>query len=168
MHYGVNEVDINGDGVKDMIVKVRWDNMNAHSFDKYLVAVRVTTDDEGEKGLIEVPLGELYTYQFMASETADCADDSAYEPNQITSYKFELDKRGWLRVTEYNRSTPEGFFDQEHRTSLAEVTTYKLVDSFKGENGGEPGMPHFYLKKAKTKLTKKKYCDMRDAINAGE
>jgi hypothetical protein len=154
LHYGANSVDINGDGVPDLIVKTRWENMNAHSFDKYLVAIHLK-DKFYDREYYEVPLGDTFDYSFANFESADCLNKDII--SQI-DYKFELDK-GWLKVTRYERIG----WDDHSDVYPVKIMTYRLTDSGKeGERG--VGDPLFYLKLVDTQMARKKYCDVKDLM----
>ena len=152
LKYGVNEVDINGDGVKDMIVRVRWDNLNAHSFDKYLVMIRLDGEDY-RRGVYEVPKGRDYDYAFRTGEGADC---------DLAAYKFELDKHHLLKVTQYSKfMTTESFCDATPVT----IKTYLLTDGVKEDGMASWGTPPFYLKEIKKVTTKRLYEDAHMAMD---
>lgn len=141
LHYGVNHIDINADGVMDVILKVRWENGNAHSFDKYMVALSYGNV------FLEVPLGDSAKYEFRNEEGADCI---------VEDYSFRKDDKGWLVVTEYRREFGKSYMDFQK----VEITTYKLVE----ETDPIPGFPLYFLKPALKQVTKKKYCDVRELM----
>lgn len=167
LKYGANMVDINNDGVLDLITKIRWDNGNAHSFDSYTIGVQFSRDEEKDV-FYAVPLEQDFRkMHFYNGEFASCTpDESPYEINQSTGYRFELNKKGWLQVTKFSRPTDEGY-GVEAPVSIA---TYFLTDVLI-ENADEPEvkwMPtdaRFYLKKVKETVTKKKYCDVQVLMN---
>lgn len=147
VHYGVNEVDINGDGVKDMIVRSRWENGNAHSFDRYLVMVRLSGKDYPQ-GVYEVPKGTEWDYKFMTSEGADCLR---------TGYRFELEQN-MLVVTQYSLDGGKQSFCEAQRMA---VTTYKLTDNSIMEESVAP----FYLRKISIKKSLRKYDNVINFIH---
>lgn len=156
LHYGANSVDINGDGVPDLITKVRWNNGNAHSFDKYLISVqvrdgyrRVGDEKQTDAVMEEVPLGDGYKYDFMTQEGADCV---------LADYVFSLNKQKQLVVKYYEREFGESFEDKMPVT----VTTYSLTDSAKENKMAEWGVAPLYLKKVTGKKLTKRVCDVRD------
>jgi hypothetical protein len=165
IHYGVNEVDINGDGVKDLIVRVRWDNMNAHSFDKYMIALRLDKEDLGEPVSYDVPIGKTAPYNhplMMTEEGMDCVtkDDRAIH----SGYVFSLNDKGYLEVKEFNR-----IWKEPADAYPVEVTTYRLTDAstdsrIDEEIGVLPGDPSWYLKEVKKVRLKRKVCDVRELM----
>jgi hypothetical protein len=145
LHYGANEVDINGDGVKDLIVKLRWDNGNAHSFDRYLIGVYL--DGEWyDRGFYEVPKDTLDSdYRFHTTEGADCLR---------VGYKFWLDSKHVLMVKRYMLEEGHTYYcEAEHGTE----TTYRLTDITKETSEDFAGFPPVYLKKIKEIPFRKKY-----------
>lgn len=159
--YGANEIDLNNDGVKDLIVRVRWDNLNAHSFDKYLVALRLGKESGEEPVLYDVPIGKSAGYDhplLMTEEAADCAtkDDKTIH----LGYMFSLDKRGYLQITEFNRIEKEPADNYP-----VEVTTYRLTHAgVDKEIGVLPGDPIWYLKEVKEVRAQRRVCDVRELM----
>jgi hypothetical protein len=150
LEYGVNNVDINADGLDDAIVKSRWENGNAHSFDRYLILAQLK-GEHNLHGFYEIPLGDRVNYSFTTSEGADCI---------LTDYKFAKKKSGLLEVTKYTRNHGENYASDEHVT----ITTYVFADSIKDEDFSI-GFPVFYLKETNETVTDKKYCNVRDLMN---
>ena len=148
LNYGANPVDINGDGKLDLIVKVRWENGNAHSFDKYLISI-LQKDGYGNPQFIEVPLGESAKYSIRSYEGADCI---------LTDYKFEIDNNKRLKVTKFARDFGKSFFDKQPVT----ITTYLLKYAHEEYELVTPGQPNFYLKQVSETKTKQNYCDVRN------
>lgn len=150
LEYGVNNVDINADGLEDIIVKSRWENGNAHSFDRYLILAQLK-GKHNLNGFYEIPLGDSANYSFTTSEGADCI---------LTDYKFAKNESGFLEVTKYARNFGESYASDEHVT----VTNYIFADSIKDEEFSI-GFPILYLKKMSEAVTDKKYCNVRDLTN---
>lgn len=152
LHYGVNEVDVNGDGVQDMIVKARWENFNAHSFDRFLIMIKLK-DSYLDRDYYEVPLGNDSNYMFVTAEGMDCvsADDRAMH----VMYRFERDKQHRLMIYKYARhwlKPADNYFVDEILYVL-----HRNQDSDWG--------PPYSLQKKWQKRLKKKVCDVRDVVN---
>jgi hypothetical protein len=150
--YGTTEVDVNADGLNDMIVKTRWHNGNAHDFDIYKVALQ-TKDEQGHIEYQEVPLGPTFPYLFATTEGSDCVtdDDRAFH----TAYTFKLDAKGMLNVEKYQRR-----WKHPAPAYPIEVTTYRLT----GSEGDTVGVAPVYLKKISTQKRPGQFCDIRDAM----
>ncbi|MBI1363163.1 MAG: hypothetical protein GC134_04190 [Proteobacteria bacterium] len=158
MHYGVNDVDMNGDGVDDIIVKSRWENGNAHSFDRYLALINCK-DELCREGVYEVPLGLMEKGSFVTSEGAGCASESPNGLSQLTDYTFEKDENGLLVITKYARDFGENYSSKMPVT----ITSYKFSDALK-EGEMSIGLPRFYFKEVSKRTTEDKYCNVRDLI----
>jgi hypothetical protein len=150
LEYGVNTLDINADGLDDVIVKSRWENGNAHSFDRYLIMAQLK-GEHNLNGFYEIPLGDRVSYSFTTSEGADCI---------LTDYKFAKNKSGFLEVTKYARNHSESYASDEYVI----ITSYVFADSIKDEDFSV-GFPILYLKKTNETVTDKKYCNVRDLMN---
>ena len=150
LEYGVNTIDINADGLDDIIVKSRWENGNAHSFDRYLILAQLKGEHNLD-GFYEIPLGDRSSYIFTTSEGADCI---------LTDYKFAKNESGLLEVTKYARNFGKNYASDEHVT----VTNYIFADSIKDEDFSI-GFPILYLKKMSEDITDKKYCNVRGLMN---
>lgn len=148
LEYGVNKVDINADGVDDMIVRTRWENMNAHSFDRYLIAVTLDGPEYSGAKVYEVPLGDNSDYRIQTNEGADCLR---------VGFVFRLDGKGMLEVVKYRLEAGVETYCEPARMT---TTTYRLRPN---PDGGF-GIPYFYLKQVRTTTSSKKYDDVSGFI----
>lgn len=90
LDYGVNRVDINADGVEDMIVRTRWDVNSAHSADRYFVAVALKGGPGGMPiAYYDVGFEQDNSTAFFTSEGADCV---------LSGYVFRLNKKRMLEI----------------------------------------------------------------------
>ena len=147
IHYGANQIDINADGLQDVILKTYWDNGNAHSFDRYMIALN------NGGSFLEIPLGNDAKYSISTSEGASC---SSADISYLADYSFRLDEKGWLELTKFRRGAGEHYGDPQSVT----VTTYKLVKN----PCPLPGFPLSFLKPVKKYVTREKYCDVRELM----
>lgn len=148
LNYGPNVVDINADDAPDLIIRTRWENFNAHSFDRYLVMVRLNGPDYPH-ALYEVAKDDQGPdYTFHTTEGADCTR---------TAYTFSLDSKGMLTVTRYMLEAGKNTYCEP---SPLTVTTYHLTDSVKEQGMPLPGLTPYYLKKVKETVTQKRYADV--------
>ena len=142
LHYGVNEVDINGDGVKDVIVKARFDTGTAHSYDTYIVMIKLPKEERHDQEYFKVPREETGNgFDLDTAEGADCI---------VRDYKFELDAKHQLLVTRYDRDAGTQWCGAGKVT----ITTYRLLDTSAIQFDAQPP---FILQKVKEKRTLKKY-----------
>lgn len=143
--YGPNRVDINADGVPDLIVRTRWDVVSAHSADMYLIAVAHQPD-----GYDVVGTETDNTTMLATSEGADCV---------LSGYVFRLNSKKMLEVDYYKREMGESYSDSRPVT----VTTYQLANREQVDLGGI-GLTPYYLKKVHERVTKERYCDVRELM----
>ena len=145
---GVNQQDLNADGVPDLIIRTRWDVMSAHSADKYLIAIATSTDEEGfPKGYYDVGLEQDSNPIFWTSEGADCI---------LSGYKFRLNQHKILEMEYYKRDFGENYADSQPVT----ITTYRLTNRHGAALGGI-GLTPAYFEQIAVRRTLKKYCDVR-------
>lgn len=148
LDYGVNMVDINADGVDDMIVRTRWENMNAHSFDRYLIAVTLNGPAYSGAKVYEVPLGDDSDYRIQTNEGADCLR---------AGFAFSLDGNRMLKVVKYRLEAGVETYCEPARMT---TTTYRLRPN---PDGGF-GIPYFYLKQVRMKTSSQRYEDVSGFI----
>lgn len=151
--YGANSMDINADGIPDLIVRARWENWNAHSFDRYFIMVRLKDEQYYPNEYYEVAMGDNGAdYQFHTTEGADCL---------VVGYTFSLDAKGMLVVKRYMRDPGvEQYCEPRHVT----ITTYRLTDSLKEQGLGLPGLTPYYLKSVHKYRTWRKYEDVKELM----
>lgn len=148
LEYGVNKVDINADGVDDMIVRTRWDVESAHSADKYMLAIAYGGNkDYLPKGYYDVGFEQDNAKVFWTSEGADCV---------LSGYVFRLNAKKLLEMDYYHRDFGESYADSQPVT----VTTYRLAEREDAALRGM-GLTPYYLRKVGEHRTSKKYCDVR-------
>ena len=157
--YGATHVDVNGDGVDDVITRFHWDNMNAHSYDEYTVAVMA----DGKPLLVPfgMDVSKKKRYHFQTFQGAECV---------LKGYKFEL-KQDVLHVIQYERRLGESFADAQPVT-VTEYVLQHIADEnlYAGEmeNGSVikrlSGDPIFFFKEVNQYVTDKKYCDARKVM----
>src|SRR5260370_10887204 len=54
LHYGVNRVDFNNDGVEDLVILARRENFNAHGFDVVTFYSNEPRDQQGHLGIVSI------------------------------------------------------------------------------------------------------------------
>ncbi len=146
--YGVNSMDINGDGIDDMIIRTRWDVSSAHSADKYSLAVSYGGNGAFiPKGYYDVGFQEDNSRILWTSEGADCV---------LSGYVFHVNKGKALEIDYYHRDWGEGYADTQPVT----ITRYRLTDRHNEALEGM-GLTPYFLKKIKERRIMKKYCDVR-------
>jgi hypothetical protein len=143
LKYGVNTPDLNADGIADLIVRTRWETMNAHAFDRYMVALTLPATATPDIHIYEVPLGTDAQRRIQTNAGAECLR---------TGYVFALNAEAMLEVTEYRLKPGETTYCEP--TPLT-TTTYRLTAS-----GGDVGLPYFYLRQVKVSTSREQYTDV--------
>ncbi|MDD9911559.1 MAG: hypothetical protein OXR68_01420 [Alphaproteobacteria bacterium] len=155
-HYGANFVDINADGKDDLIVKTRWENTNAHSYDKYTFAIRENKKDDD--GLEQSIFYEVFLDEegngLTTSEGADC---------MLVGYQFKT-KDGVLEFTKYERPLGEGYIDKQPVTK----TKYSLVSTVAKQGAVYPGDPLWFFEKESELVTDSKHCSVHEVWEQGD
>jgi hypothetical protein len=140
--YGLTLLDLNADGEQDIILRTRWENGNAHSFDRYTLAI-VQTSTAGQHITHEVPLAESSQSRIQTNEGAECLR---------TGYVFRLNNERRLEVVEYRLT--EGVQTYCEAT-LMTTTLYRLEHT-----EGEVGLPPFYLRQIEQKRSSERFTDV--------
>ncbi len=143
--YGVNRLDVNADGIPDMILRTRRDNFTAHSFDRYTILVTLPNRDH-PASIYDVPIGTGPKSDFHTTEGADCLR---------TGYTFERDSNGILVVTRYMLEEGDRFYCEP--TPLT-VTTYKLT------SGTDELIAPYYMKQTGERIVRKTYEDVSGLV----
>jgi len=147
LKYGANLIDLNADGLQDIVLKMYWDNSNAHSSDTYMIALNAGGT------FLEIPLGDDAKYSITTTEGASClGQDISY----LRDFSFRKNETGWLEVTEFRRGFGKSYGDSQSVT----ITTYKLVKN----PDPLPGFAVSFLKPIKKYVTREKYCDVRELM----
>lgn len=143
LNYGANSLDLNADGQTDLIVRTRWDNNNAHSYDRYTVAI------QNKQGVfVEVAVNGLKD-GLSTFEAADCEtkDDASWH----TYLSFELDVYGKIVLKRYSNAMMGG--------KASDVTLDRYV--LREDRTGEVGTANYALiKETSEKLSA--VCDVRE------
>jgi hypothetical protein len=142
-------LDLNADGAQDMILRTRWENGNAHSFDRYVIAI-VQTNPNGRQIVHEVPLGAASQYRIQTNEGADCLR---------TGYVFRFNAARRLEVVEYRLADAVETYCE---ATAMTTTLYRLAHA-----DGEVGLPPFYLKQIQQTTSAQAYADVSSFITLG-
>ena len=151
---GVNEIDINGDGLKDLIV-IRWrENYNAHGFDIVTFYLQFKSDVRPKDKWRLVPFfnetGVSEKTDFSTEMGADCilCDIRVVRPASPKKAPVTI----VIGVRDFGESYAE----------KASVTF--IVYELRYNKEGDPGKPPYYFQRTKTIPGRNKYCDINDAF----
>jgi hypothetical protein len=151
---GINEIDINGDGLKDLIV-IGWrDNFNAHGFDIVTFYMQFKRDVGPKDKWHLVPFvpesGVTDKNYFTTAMGADCI------LSDLRVIRPRSPKKAPVTIVIGVRDFGESYADK------ASVTF--VVYELRYNKEGSPGNPLFYFQKTKTIPGQDKYCDINDAF----
>lgn len=152
LHNGPNDIDLDGDGIKDEIFVAWRDNENAHGYE-HIIFYRKTADKEHAWEL--VPLfnrqGDIDEDSLRTNLGADCALGAVVviETNA---------KNSPVALVVANRELGKSFADAAH----VSFSYYELTRN----EDGIPGWPLIYWKVARTIDSKRDYCDVKDALRS--
>lgn len=143
---GLNEIDLDGDGTRDAVVKAWRENFNAHGFFAYAFYQRtpkgewnvIPLEHEGDAGL---QIG------FDTSMGADCT---------LRDLRLYRARGGGVRLVVAAREFGDSYADSRPVT----FTWYAL----KRNEDRTPGRPALYFARLDTETTKRRYCDVGEAI----
>ena len=157
INYGANNIDINADGIDDLIVKSRWENGNAHSFDRFYTALA----SQWSKGqLYEVSVSKTgydAPHFFETRENVGCLSSELAHTVKIV---FEKQNNGKIVAKKFFLES--GSY-AEKRSAFMEI--YHLTDTVEEFGmGGNIGAGLHFWKKGEVIHLKGKYCDVKKEI----
>ncbi|MDV7341806.1 hypothetical protein RYZ26_19580 [Terasakiella sp. A23] len=152
LNYGINSIDLDGDGKAEHVIKSWRENFNAHGYHAYLYL----EDRKSHQGQITssitvlAPEKGLHRDMARSSEGADCT---------VTDYiLIKKNDDQALELLKTSRPTTNGYGGKH----IVTFEFYKLTRN----DEGIPGDPHRYWQRYKTITSKQKYCDVHNAVKA--
>ncbi len=152
LSYGANPVDINNDGINDLVFLARRENFNAHGFDVVTFYIQTPRKDKVIKPWNIVPLFKenKESLTFGVSGGADCV---------LNDFRFLKPKKGTQSLLiRAERDTLASFYEDN--------TVNFHYYAFEENSEGEPGVPLVFFKFQKTIKSKHKYCDVNQAFRS--
>lgn len=151
---GPNQIDLNGDGKKDLIFIAWRENYNAHSYSLFTFYIHFPDENRPEKQWLLVPFfdekGAPKKESLSTEEGADC---------------FLQDIRVLRSTSQKNMPVIVIVGKREYGDSYADEASVKfVVYELKQNKEGVPGEPPFSFEPKKTIKGKKKYCDINAAF----
>lgn len=156
LNYGANYIDINNDGLEDLIVKMRHENGNAHSYDTYVIAINTGHAYQ------TVPLGFPNEVKIQTVEGAGCVVETSNGISHLVDFEFNLTSDNNFEIKRYERPQGSGYGDIKPIT----ITSYNLVDEVKEYGALTVGVPQFYMKEINREITEKEYCHVYEVLSS--
>lgn len=150
---GINSIDLNGDGVQDMVIKSRRENYNAHGKSIYHFFVELKSSDGATEKWNLVPFTEgspKERHGLGTHEGADCVLGEIRLVRDTGRLEFPL------IVIYADRKLGESYV-------ATETVTFSVYE-LKHNHEGIPGWPTFYFERRNVTEAKRKYCDVNDAF----
>jgi len=158
LKYGVNTIDINADGLDDVIVKSRWENGNAHSFDRFYTVLA----SKWMKGqLYEVPVGKTgydAPHFFETRENVSC-----HSSELAHTVKIVFEKQASGEVVAKKFFLENGRYSEERSAFMKIYHLTNTIEEF--GIGGNIGAGLHFWKKGDVINLEGKYCDVKKAIS---
>ena len=149
MENGINYIDLDGDGYKDIIVSGHRHNVTAHAFQVYTIYIYSPLKFEGKTfkwqivAIDDKEKGE--TYMITTNEGADCV------LRDIRLAKLKDDNKYYLIIAE--RLPTKTYIDRE-------FVIFKFYKLYRDELENR-----YIYKKVFEKRSNKKYCDVNEAFS---
>jgi len=154
---GPNEIDLNGDGIKDLVFVAWRENYNAHGFDLltfYLNASDLRYEGERKEQWLLIPFFNEKGVQDMTSYSSEMGADCIL--SDIRILRSKASDRAPVMVVIGAR---------EFGKSYADSASVKfIVFELRHNKEGMSGAPPFYFQKTRIIPGKKKYCDINEAF----
>lgn len=151
---GSNEIDINGDGLKDLIFIAWRENYNAHGFDMFTFYLQVTSDIRPKEKWYLVPFFDEKGVPNKTSLTTAMGADCVL--SDIRVIRPVSPKNAPVTVVIGTRDFGESYAD--------EASVKFLVYELRHTEEGLPGEPPYYFQQSKTIPGQGKYCDINKAF----
>jgi hypothetical protein len=148
---GPNEVDIDGDGEKDLVFVGRWENYNAHSSNEFAFYAHYRDQYLPELKWYVVPFFDkrgALQIDLRTQEGADC---------------ILRDIRILSPASENNRPVTVIVGTRDFGKSFADSASVRFI-VYELMRGGVPGFPPLYFQEKQTIKVKTKYCDINAAF----
>jgi hypothetical protein len=151
---GTNEIDINGDGLKDLIFIAWRENYNAHGFDIFSFYLQFKSDIRPKEKWYLVPFfneSGVPSREYLGTEMgADCI------LTDLRVIRPRSPKNAPVTIVIGARDFGESYADK------ASVTF--LIYELRYNKAGSPGAPPYYFQQAKTIQGQNKFCDINEAF----
>ena len=143
---GINLIDINADGMKDIIFSASYDNNTSHPSQTINVFVK---NKHGGYNIVPYPEASGFTWADVSLSAST---------TKIYDYKLIKSRNKYFMVS------AEKFITAKNNGDITDLTRVKMNRYIIVEGGNDPGIPAFQWNQAGSYVTKEKYNDVDDAL----
>ncbi|CAI1792186.1 carbapenem self-resistance protein CarG family protein [Serratia plymuthica] len=144
---GINMMDVNGDGFKDIVIYAKFDNNTSHPSNTMTIFIK---NKNGEYNIVPVPSDAGFSW-FDFSLSASTI--------KITGYELYKKAHGYFVISAYKLTGKENGEDVSDDLPV-KFSRYDIKI-----NNESPGAALFYWDLTKVYVTHKKYSDIDEAFN---
>jgi len=143
---GINLIDINADGVKDIVFSAIYDNNTSHPSQTINVFIK---NKHGGYNIVPYPEASGFTWADVSLSAST---------TKIYDYKLIRSQKKYFMVS------AEKFVTAQNGSDVSDLTRVKISRYIMVEGGNDPGIPAFQWNQAGSYITKEKYNDVDDAL----
>lgn len=143
---GMNLIDINADGVKDIVFSATYDNNTSHPSHTVTVFIK---NIHGGYNIVPYPEANSFTWSDFSLSAST---------TKIYGYKLVRLKNKYFMVS------AEKFVTAQNSSDVSDSMRVKVNRYIMVETRDDPGVPTFQWNQAGSYITKEKYNDVDDAL----
>lgn len=143
---GINLIDINADGVKDIIFSACYDNNTSHPSQTITVFIK---NIYGGYNIVPYPEASGFTWSDFSLSAST---------TKIYGYKLIRSKNKYFMVS------AEKFVTAQNSSDVSDSMRVKVNRYIMVESRNDPGVPAFQWNQAGSYITKENYNDVDDAL----
>jgi hypothetical protein len=144
---GVNMLDVNGDGVKDIVIDAIFDNNTSHPNHTMTIFIK---NKKGEYNIIPIPNDTGFTWSDFSLSASTI---------KITNYQLYKKANGYFVVSAYKLAS------KQHGEDVTDALPVKFSRYDIKINDQDPGVSLFYWELTRAYVTKERYSDTDEAFN---
>ncbi|MDX5630760.1 MULTISPECIES: spore coat protein CotH [unclassified Brenneria] len=143
---GINRIDLNGDGVDDLLLRAVFDNNTSHPVNTLTIFIK---DRRGNDNIVPVPDDAGFTWvDFSLSASVI----------KVTDYALYKEKGRYYMVSANKIS------DKRSGEDISDALPVRFVRYELKENDDDPGVPAYFWDYISASVTAKKYLSVDDAF----
>jgi len=147
--YGINKIDLTGDGVPGMAVFARRENFNAHGFDVLTMYLNTSARYNNSPAWQIVPVldGSTEKLEISVSGGADCL---------IHDFRLSSSSQGRAQLVTADRDIGDNY-------GSSSAVTFQFYE-LRNNDEGIPGWPLYYFEHVRSSRSHHRYCDVGEAF----